>query len=141
MTVLNENFITSPVTLTTTAETAAITVTSPPAGATAQAGFSPTKVMLQGYVNVTAGTGTTSVQIRVKTGSGTGGAQLHAATPDTHTLAAGASASIPFFEVDESFFAGANGMTYTVTVQQVGASGNGTVNAGTIEIVPCIAGA
>lgn len=142
MTVLNGNFVASPVTLVTTAETAAITVTPPPVDDVDQLGFSPKKIAVKGYVNVTAGAGTTGVQVRVKGGSGTGGTQLHGASPDLHTLAAGATASIPFGEIDEGpQFSSATGYTYTVTVTQVGATGNGTVNFGYIEIDPMIAGA
>lgn len=87
---------------------------------------------IRGVVNITAGTGTTAVTVRVRQGSGSSGAIVGAAA--THTLAAGASASIPYSFIDPA--TSGTAQQYTATIQQVGASGNGTVNVATMAILP-----
>lgn len=73
-----------------------------------------------GTINFLAGTAATAVTVRVKTSGGTlvGTAQLH-------TIAAGATANIPFTVVDQT---GSPTASYQVTLQQTAATGNGTVN-------------
>ena len=131
----------SGITMTTTAETAA--VSSLPVGYNqpSGAGFG---LAVHGYVNVTAGAGTTSVSVAVRKGVGTTGQVLASSDPDT--LAAGNSQSIAYEFVDTTpavtpsgtaTGAGVAGTNqYTVTVQAVGATGNGTINHATIGVRP-----
>lgn len=131
----------SGVTLVTTAETAAVTSSPVGYGQASGAGFG---LAVHGYVNVTAGTGNTAINIAVRKGAGVTGQLLAAA--DTDGLAAGNSESMPFEFVDTTptvtpsgtvtgaDVAGTN--VYTVTVQQVGATGNGTINHATIGVRP-----
>lgn len=79
--------------------------------------------IVSGTINFTAGTGTTAVVLRVRQGNTTSGTLI--APAQTITLAAAASANIPF-EVED--LAPVAGNTYCVTVQQTGATGNGTGN-------------
>lgn len=80
-------------------------------------------VIVSGNLNVTAGTGTTAVVVKVRQGSGTGGTQVGPSF--TVTLAAGASTTIPV-EVEDT--ASVSGLQYTVTVTQTGGTAAGTVN-------------
>lgn len=133
------------ITMVTTAETAA--VTSLPVGYNEATGTG-FGLAVHGYVNVTAGAGTTAMTITVRKGAGTGGQTL--AASDTDTLAAGGSESIAYEFVDTSPIltpsgtvtgadvAGAN--LYTVTVAQVGATGNGTINHASIGVRPVSGG-
>lgn len=82
-------------------------------------------VLLQGYLNFTAGTAATTLTIRVRQGSTTAGALV--GTADVVTVTPAALASIPFAQL----FAGLvmpYGNQFCVTVQQAAATGNGTVN-------------
>lgn len=140
METLNTN---SGVTLVTTAETAA--VTSSPVSYNQPGGQG---LGVHGYVNVTAGAGTTAIVVTVRKGAGTGGQTL--ASSDTDTLAAGGSESIyyefvdttptptPAGDVQGADVAGTN--RYTVTVSQTGATGNGTINHASIGVRPVSAG-
>lgn len=99
---------------------------------------------VSGYVNITAGTGTTAVVIRIRRGNGLGGVVV--GISNTHTLAAGATASIPILAQDAvpittpavtptgADSAPAN--QYTLTVAQTGGTGAGTVNYATLSIEP-----
>lgn len=79
--------------------------------------------IVDGIVNITAGTGTTAVVVRVRQGTTTSGPLIGPAM--THTLAAGATANIAFFVEDASPVAGNQ---YALTVQQTGGTAAGTVN-------------
>ena len=85
-------------------------------------------VLVSGSLNITAGTGTTAVVVKVRQGVGTGGTQVASMTV---TLAAGNSASIPFSVLDLA--PGANPGRYTVTVTQTGGTAAGTVNQATVR--------
>lgn len=97
-------------------------------------------LIVRGVMNITAGAGTTAVVVRVRKGSGTGGALVGVAM--THTLAAAASANIPYEVLDPAPIvnplATPSGVQstpanlYTVTVQQTGGTGAGTVNYATL---------
>lgn len=115
------------VTLTTTTET--IIATS----SVIHTGDQHGSAIISGYLNITAGTGTTAVQIRIRQGATLAGPLVGVA--DTHTLAAGASASIPYGNEDTSgYVQTVYGGQYCVTVQQVGATANGSVNDGTLKV-------
>lgn len=135
----------SGVTLVTTAETAAVSSQAVGYNELTGSGFG---LAIHGYVNVTAGTGTTAMTITVRKGVGTGGQTL--AASDTDSLAAGASESIPFEFLDTNPAVTPSGTVtgadvaptnqYTVTVAQVGATGNGTINHASIGVRPIAIG-
>lgn len=76
-------------------------------------------VCISGYFNLTTGTGTTAVTVKV-----IGSVSGQIGTTDTITIGAAVSDSIPYEKVDQSGVL----QTYTVQIAQTGASGNGTVN-------------
>jgi len=115
---------TTDVNVVTTAETAA--VTSDPVSPTSD----NAEFTISGVINITAGTGTTEVVVRVRRGSTVAGALV--GETDPHTLAAGAKANIPF-EVADTPGAVAS-QQYTASVVQTGASGNGTINNSAITV-------
>jgi len=77
-------------------------------------------------LKVTTGLGATGLIIRVRRGSGTGGALVGDAT----TVTAAASTTYDVAHEVEDSPGDVAGQQYTVTVQQVGATGNGTMVAG-----------
>lgn len=123
--ILDVQAIASAQTITTTTELEAGVVSA--GGRTTPQGEG---LCVSGILNVTAGTGTTAVVVRVREGRGIAGTLV--GTAKTHTLAAGASASIPFCEYDSAV--GEN-QIYSVTIQQTGATGNGTVNGGAAQLL------
>ena len=86
---------------------------------------------IHGVINITAGTSTTAVVVKVRRGTGIAGTQV--GNSATHTLAAGASASIPFDYTDTAQFM-AN--TYSVTMTQTAGAANGTINAASMTVEP-----
>lgn len=88
------------------------------------------QIQIDGTLDITAGTGTTAVTIRCRRGNGVTGAIVGAAEPDT--LAAGASEAVPFTFTDQP--GDVAGQVYTLTVQQTGGTGNGTVNGGGCQL-------
>jgi hypothetical protein len=86
-------------------------------------------VKISGVVNITAGTSTTAVVLKVRQGAGITGTQV--GVNMTHTLAAGASASIPY-EVEDTTVTNVQGQQYSVTATQTGGAANGTANIATI---------
>lgn len=117
------------VNLVTTAETAALTLpfasgcSANPSLANPISG-SAAKNRINGVANITAGTAATSVQIRCRIGNNTiTGTQVGPTL--SYTIAAGASANVDF---EFSDVPGLYAQAYTITVQQVAATGNGTVN-------------
>lgn len=91
-----------------------------------------------GTVNITAGTGTTAINIKVRSGAGTGGAIIGPAAGMNHTLAAGNSASITFDVLDPTVTP-QPAQQYTVTVTQTGGTGAGTVNYACLYVQPATA--
>lgn len=89
----------------------------------------PAGLLVQGFVNVTPGTGQTTVQLTVRQGSGTGGQVVTTGQPIA--VAAGSPIDLPFYTMDGS---PAQGAQYTVTVTQAGGAGNGTLNAALITV-------
>jgi hypothetical protein len=116
--------VTTDVSVVTTNETAA--VTSPPVTPSTDGG----EITITGVVNITTGTGTTAVTVRVRRGNGVSGALVGETMP--HTLAAAASADIAFQVTDTP--GAVAGQQYTATVVQTAASGNGTVNNASISV-------
>lgn len=111
------------VTLTTTAETAALTTNALPYNAPTAQGL-----LVSGSIAGATGASTTSVQVRVYRGATTGGTLLA-----TYQESAAASNfySFGFSVLDTAPVASA---VYTVSVQQVAATGNGTVTFCSIAV-------
>lgn len=100
----------------TTTET--VLATSPPLSADGQS----QSVALEAVAGFTAGTGTTSVTVRIRRGTGITGAVVASAAGIT--VAAGNLVSVPIIGVDSP--GEVADQQYVVTVQQAGASANGT---------------
>lgn len=79
-------------------------------------------VIISGHINVTPGTTTSAVVVRIRQGSGTGGTAVEALT---HTLAATVTGQIAFSVVDLAPIAGGQ---YTLTLTQTAGAAAGTVN-------------
>jgi hypothetical protein len=116
-------------TVTTTTETAAAN--------TAALAFAPPNnyggMIVRGSVNITPGTGTTAVVVRVRQGNGTGGALVGNAL--TITAIAASPLVLPFSVLDPSATPASQ---YTVTVAQTAATANGTINQAEIETDPVL---
>lgn len=115
----------TPVTLTTTTETVAVSSGNAPM---------PNQISLVivlASLAWTAGTGTTSMQLRIRRGASATSPQI--GQTYTHEAVAGASNSATIFAVDEQD----NAFTaqYSLTAQQVGATGNGSVTSATILVL------
>lgn len=80
-------------------------------------------VAFDGNINLTSGTGTTSVVVRVRSGSLTGPI---IGVAQSQTVTAGQTINIPIAELDPTLVQAT--AVYVVTVQQTAATGNGTVN-------------
>ena len=110
--------VTSNINLVTTAETplAVFNFATPMANNPVPQVAVPTRI--SGVIQVTTGTGATSVSIRVRQGVGTAGSTVG---PTYQQLVSASSPYvIPFRNLDP-----VGALSYTVTVQQNGASGNG----------------
>lgn len=114
------------VTLTTTAETVVATVTGV---STSQAGQT---VSIRGLANITLGTNTTAVVMRVRRDSLTGTVVGEVQTEQIFS-AAGSTEDHEIYR-EESNPGEFSGRTYVVTVSQTGATANGTVNNGSVEV-------
>lgn len=90
-------------------------------------------VGIEGTVNITPGTSTTGVVIRVRQG-GLTGPQVGAAP--THTVAAGAPQSISFGATDSTgYIQQAGGGAYVVTAAQTAGTVAGTTNMVDIAVI------
>lgn len=88
------------------------------------------RTVIRGFINITAGTGATAIVITLKQSNG---GQIGAG--QTHTLAAGNSASIPFvFADDSSYLDQDGGASYGLYVAETGATANGTINNYYVEV-------
>lgn len=119
MTTTNTQVSSAATNIPTTTETAVLVFTIPPLNNPAGQG-----VEINASVSFTAGTGTTSAQVRVRQGNGVAGAVVGAIAQAPTT--AGIENSLDALVLDPTL-SYPTGNTYTVTVQQVGASGNGTM--------------
>lgn len=120
MSTLFHQDITAAVPVTLVAETAVYTS---PLIATANP-----STMIRGHINFTPGTGATQVQVRIKKGVGTTGSVI--GRTDNIGVTAGVPIQIPFgYDDNGGWFAqGPAGAQVSITLQQVGASADGTVN-------------
>lgn len=115
--------------LATTTETAALTFTIPPMDQPTGQG-----VYIDANAILTTGTLATGVTVRVRFGTGTGGALVGpAATSQAVASTAGQLGSCAVLDQTLNY---PQGQTYTVTVQQVAASGNGTMQQVTASVAP-----
>lgn len=113
-------------TITTTTElvVAVVTVLS---------GSGDVGIWFSGDVKLTTGAGTTAVTIRLRQGNGISGTIIDstAALP----IGAAVTTQAPFNLFDTSQWSSqAGGGVYSLTVQQTGATGNGTVNGGHLGV-------
>jgi hypothetical protein len=114
------------VTLVTTAETVVGTITGI---ATNQPGQT---VGVRGKMNITLGTNTTAIVMRVRRDNLTG-TQVGETQTEQISSAAGSTEDHEIYREDLN--AGEfSGRTYVVTVSQTAASANGTVNNGSVEV-------
>jgi hypothetical protein len=118
--------------LVTTAETAVLTFTIPPENNPAGQG-----IYIDATVVLTTGASTTAVQVRIRQGTGVAGA-LVGVMDQTQVLAATANEGAGCAAVDPTLVYPA-GNTYTVTVQQVAATGNGTMAQAVASVAPVTA--
>lgn len=86
------------------------------------------QVTLHGVLNITPGTASTNVVVRVRRGSGTSGTEVGSATTDTTT--AGDDYTVPFSVSDIP--GEVAGLVYSVTVTETSATADGTVNYGLV---------
>jgi hypothetical protein len=121
----------APTPLVTTAETAVLTFTTPPYSEPAGEGiyFDINTIMA-------TGTATTNITVRLRTGTGTAGPVV--GNPQQTTVGAastnqGAQASV--LDQTPSY---PQGQTYTVTVQQAAATGNGVMQQVTVSASPVV---
>lgn len=89
----------------------------------------PGGLLVTGTVNITPGTGQTSVTLTIRQGAGTGGTVIQAG--QAIAVTAGNPSDLPIYVIDGSPVAGGQ---YTVTVTQAGGAGNGTVNSALITV-------
>lgn len=118
--------------LVTTAETAVLTFTIPPEGNPTGQG-----IYIDAGIILTSGASTTAVQVRIRQGSGVAGAVV-GVMGQTQVLAATANEVAGVVAVDPTLTYPA-GNTYTVTVQQVAATGNGTMQQAVASTAPVTA--
>lgn len=106
----------------TTAETAL--VTTPPINLP----IDNAGILIFASVNVTPGTATTTLAVRLRRGSGITGTQLNAGGPYTVLVTTAYFINLTWFD-SPGIVAG---QQYTLTVQQAAATGNGTAFDGSI---------
>jgi len=90
-------------------------------------------IWFSGDVEITPGTGTTAVTVKLRAGTSISGTQVDttAAVPVT----AGTATQIPYNLLDLTTEAEqAGGQQYVITVTQTGATANGTVNGGHLGV-------
>lgn len=86
---------------------------------------------MRGWLDLTVGTGTTAITIAVYQGSAIGGAVVGTKNPEAGDFTPGSTAH---FEVEFiQLFTNVSGVQFCLSVQQTGASGNGTVLSALID--------
>lgn len=111
-------------------ESVALVITSPDDFSTPSIAALPgvgntTNVDISGVANVVAGTGTTAMVVKCHRGATTGGPQV--GNSQSVTLAAAASANIPFEFIDTTVSVANSPGVYCITFTQTGGTGAGTV--------------
>jgi hypothetical protein len=87
--------------------------------------FDFSQVILAGEVNLTTGSGTTGLTFRIRQGNGITGTVVGGGSSFTAAASAAAQASVLGVDIPGAVA----GMPYSLTVQQAGATGNGTINS------------
>jgi hypothetical protein len=117
--------------LVTTAETAVLTFTVAPE----VQGPSGQGLTLDCSINFTPGAAATAVVLRVRQGVGVAGAVV--GNPCTNPVTAAQANSFASAQVVDPQTNYPAGNTYTLTAQQVAATGNGTLANATADVAPC----
>jgi hypothetical protein len=122
------NTTTTDVTLTTTTETGIIT------SDLVRPNFATSRVLVIAWGQLTLGTGTTGVTPRIRRGSTTSGTLIGEANSEPIKTAAGSTE--PFFLIASEQIGVVDGVQYTLTLTQAGASANGTaLQAGIVVLL------
>lgn len=126
---LEANQTSANVTVPTTTETVAVTSNA------ALASARPTvRVLVIGWCQIASGTGTTTITPRIRRGTATTGALVGTANAETPSGAAGTTSHYLVVAFDTQ--ANVDNVQYSLSVQQAGATTNGTVfQAGMLVIV------
>jgi hypothetical protein len=115
--------------LVTTAETAVLTFTIPPENQPGGQG-----IYLNGTANLTPGASTTSITCRIRQGVGVAGAVV--GVPCTTPVTAALANSTGEITVLDPTLVYPAGNTYTMTVVQNAATGNGTMSQALVGVSP-----
>lgn len=86
------------------------------------------RVILNGMVELTTGASTTAVVLRIRRGATITDTVI--GTADTDTIIGAAGSTDPYVIEETDNIGEVNNLTYVLTVQQTGATGNGTAVAG-----------
>lgn len=116
---------TTDVTLTTTTETVVATISGVNTPRR-------TTVTIKGWAQLTSGTGTTAVTPRIRRGTTISGTLVDEANAITIGAAAGTTEEYEITAQDENIDLA--GGSYVLTLQQTGASGNGTAVQASLEV-------
>jgi hypothetical protein len=122
--------VTADTTVTTTTETVLATVSGVSTDGPGQ------RVRVTGWAQVTPGTGTTSLTLRIRRGVDATGALVGEANAVAAAVAAGSAREIDLEAID--VLGDVAGQSYVLTIQQTAATANGTVLQSQIraEILP-----
>ncbi len=112
------------VTLPTTTETLVFTL--PPVSTTSRGA----SISISGFIKLTTGAGTTAVQLRIRRGTTVTGTVVVMVPV---SVQAGAQVTIPFTVQDA--IGEVAGQRYVITLQQVGATGNGSADTVGVVII------
>lgn len=121
------NHSTDDVTLVTTAET--VIISSGPA----KTPFQTHRVIIKAWAQLTTGTGTTAVTPRIRRGTAVGGALVGEANAEE--VKAVAESTEPLFIMVSEERASEESVEYSLTLEQAGASANGSVLQSAIEVL------
>lgn len=89
------------------------------------------KAVIRGWVDLTVGAGTTGITIAVYAGAAIGGRLVGTKNPEAGDFTAGNTATFEVEFVDP--FSNVSGVQYCISVQQTGATGDGSVLAALID--------
>jgi hypothetical protein len=117
---------TTAVSIPTTSET--VVITSP----LVKIPVSTCRVWVAGRCQLTSGTGTTAVTVRIRRGTTTAGTLIGAGISEAIKSAAGSTEPFALSVVDT--LAGADAVQYVLTLQQAGATANGSVPQAAIDV-------
>jgi hypothetical protein len=118
---------TADVTLTTTSETVIVS------SDLVRPSFSTSRIVVIAWGQLTLGTNTTGVTPRIRRGTTTSGTLIGEANNEPIKTAAGSTE--PFFIVTGESVGNVDGVQYSLTLQQAGASANGSALQGTVLVM------